>query len=543
MISWIQEKFQKHMKIIFSLLLAIVIVSFVFTIGNMPGIGDARGARKDMNYYGYNLKSEEQMEPIRKSVAISQLVKTGRLPYSDQEFTQTLLARVALIKLADTLQIPEPSDEQFKSYVQEQPIFRDKDGQFNPSLYNQMTTNVIQTLGFTKEAVAQTLREDFRLEQAQQTLTGPGYVLPFEAETEVAIENTEWSIAMATIDFETFKPSIPTREEALREYFENHQKEYTIPEQVTVSMAIFHPERFAGKVDAPTEGELKQFFEKDKRNYQEGKGEVSFDSVRRRVTHDLNKQRANRLAEKQAYDFQMALFDKEIKKNSEDFNELLGEYRLELTRLPAISKENTPEEAQNIPAPAIREAFGLDSKHYYTDPFRLEGNATAMLFLEEMTPQRLPSFEEVKAEVARDYKNSEKRRLFHEKGVELYAKLKAGLQNGDAFDNLARNLGLNTQSFAPFTIDSLPENLNPMLLQQTEGMKAGHVSRMTRMGDKGYFLFLKNKEIRPIGSTEEAVQKTMTALKEREQWILRSSILQSLIEKGLEGKDWAERNS
>jgi len=44
MISWIQRYFQHHFKTIFAVLLAVTIISFIFTIGASPGIG--RGDRR-----------------------------------------------------------------------------------------------------------------------------------------------------------------------------------------------------------------------------------------------------------------------------------------------------------------------------------------------------------------------------------------------------------------------------------------------------------------------------------------------------------------
>ena len=41
MISWIQRSFQQHFRIIFGILLAVTIISFIFTIGASPGIGRA----------------------------------------------------------------------------------------------------------------------------------------------------------------------------------------------------------------------------------------------------------------------------------------------------------------------------------------------------------------------------------------------------------------------------------------------------------------------------------------------------------------------
>jgi peptidyl-prolyl cis-trans isomerase D len=47
MISWIQRTFQHHFRTIFAILLALTIISFIFTIGASPGIG--RGTAASLN--------------------------------------------------------------------------------------------------------------------------------------------------------------------------------------------------------------------------------------------------------------------------------------------------------------------------------------------------------------------------------------------------------------------------------------------------------------------------------------------------------------
>ena len=62
MITWIQRYFQHHFKIIFAVLLAGIIIAFVFTIGAAPGIGQADRQMVDRHFFGYNLglQSDQQ---------------------------------------------------------------------------------------------------------------------------------------------------------------------------------------------------------------------------------------------------------------------------------------------------------------------------------------------------------------------------------------------------------------------------------------------------------------------------------------------------
>lgn len=77
MISWIQTALQKHFRIVFLVLLAIIIVSFVFTIGAAPGIGQADRGQLSRMFYGVNLGSPEETERLFGDANLSVMLQAG----------------------------------------------------------------------------------------------------------------------------------------------------------------------------------------------------------------------------------------------------------------------------------------------------------------------------------------------------------------------------------------------------------------------------------------------------------------------------------
>jgi hypothetical protein len=56
MISWIQHHLIRHGRWVFLSLLAVIIVAFVFTIGNTPGCTTDRSGYEENLYYGIDLE-------------------------------------------------------------------------------------------------------------------------------------------------------------------------------------------------------------------------------------------------------------------------------------------------------------------------------------------------------------------------------------------------------------------------------------------------------------------------------------------------------
>ena len=77
MISWIQNHLIRHGRWIFITLLVVVIVAFVFTIGNTPGCTTDRSSYTAQNFYGYDLNSPRDRQILTQKVDLSTLVGTG----------------------------------------------------------------------------------------------------------------------------------------------------------------------------------------------------------------------------------------------------------------------------------------------------------------------------------------------------------------------------------------------------------------------------------------------------------------------------------
>ena len=74
MISWIQNHLIRHGRWIFLTLLTVIIVAFVFTIGNTPGCTSNQSGYQEQKFYSYDLNSPREMGIISETVSLSALL-------------------------------------------------------------------------------------------------------------------------------------------------------------------------------------------------------------------------------------------------------------------------------------------------------------------------------------------------------------------------------------------------------------------------------------------------------------------------------------
>src|SRR4051794_20127373 len=118
MISWIQRYFQHHFRTIFALLLAVVIISFIFTIGAAPGIGRAERRRIERHFFDYNLSLQSDQQRLMGDASLSANLRVGAFGNLDNEQIQNYaFQRAATLHLADEWHIPPATPAEVEAQV------------------------------------------------------------------------------------------------------------------------------------------------------------------------------------------------------------------------------------------------------------------------------------------------------------------------------------------------------------------------------------------------------------------------------------------
>ena len=547
MISWIQNHLIRHGRWIFLTLLAVIIVAFVFTIGNTPGCTSNRSAYQEVHFYGYDLNSPREMEALSRKMGISIQLNRSRIQ-NDQQFQSQVTSRIAMLHLADQIGIPAPDQEALSEYIKTKPLFLDADGEFSRDSMTRFIDEIESDPTLGKGLVVSVLEEDYRVDQLAEALTGPGYLLPAEARAQTQRSQTKYKLATASIDYTNFQPEIEADEAALTAFYENNAARYEIAERIEASYIYFPAKNYVNQVGKASEAELRDHFVSNRArlvgeyeaskpmettttdaDQEVEKPAVQFEDVRELAAASFNNEQASRLANEAAQAFAYMLYSKSVERDSAAFNTLLNEAGHSLKKIEPFTADGAYQRA--LPREMLESAFALSDAKYYSDPYPVNEGFGVLIFQGRIAPV-LPPFEEVATAVRADYEAEEKRRLFNDEGERIKSELELELNAGTSFANAANKLELQLAEFEAFTVREAPRELNRAALQAAQNMKDNEISAMIRSGNSGIFVFLENKEIPEITTDNEDYTQAKDWLARYGSMTRRGSLLGELITDG-----------
>ena len=262
MITWIQRYFQHHFKAIFAVLLAVTIVSFIFTIGASPGLG--RGDRRvvERHFFNYNLSLPDDQARLFGDAQLSASLSVGSFGGLDQEQVQNYaFQRGAALHLAEQWHIPAATTTEIADQIKTLRAFAGQDGQFDPKTYATFRDNLkTNPRGLSEADIARVIGDDVRAEKVQKLLSGPGYILASDVKTMLSRNDTTWALATASVDYKEFKPEIKPSDADLAKFFEENAFRYEIPPRVVASYADFPSISFLPAISV-TEAEVRAFYD------------------------------------------------------------------------------------------------------------------------------------------------------------------------------------------------------------------------------------------------------------------------------------------
>jgi len=508
MITRLQTIFLKHNKWLFGGLLVVIIVTFVLTIGPQSFFGGSGPQqRRALNFYGYDLSSESDQRTIAMGAEISAILNP-ELGIRNEQLTDYAYMRVAAMGVADQIGIPAPSKEALASFIETLSAFQNpQTGEFSAEAYNVMMDALKTSTRYSTDAVGQVLREEFRIQKVREALGGPDYTLPFEIRQDFIESQTNYTIKLAHFSYESFMPAIEASDEELELFFKENPARYEIPETLSVSVLRFSGEAYLGEIVDPAEEVLEAYFTANKANYEPEKSEedaegeevetteVSFADVRTDVSRDWKLVQARDLAARKSETFSVKLWQDSIALESDEYNALLEEYKVLTQDIPPYSR--------NLP-PSLSEAntqllnsmwvYANNPTRYFSD-IAPTADGAELLVCRGLTEARMPEFSEVKDRVALVYNESEKRRLFSEKGTEIRETIQSQLESG-TFEEIAVSLNLEVETLEPFTGATLPQSLRTSSIwDQTRYLDNGQISPMVLQGNRGTYAFMEEKVV------------------------------------------------
>ena len=410
MISWIQRYFQHHFKTIFAVLLAVTIISFIFTIGASPGIG--RGDRRviDREFFGYNLSLQDESQRLMGDASLSANLQLGTASDLDAEQIQNYaFQRAATIALADQWHIPASSTAEIADMIRTLRLFAGQDGQFDPKAYATFRDNLkTNPRGITEADIARVISADVRSKKVQDLLAGPGYVLSSDVKLQLSRADTSWTLATATADYASFTPAIKATDAELAKFFEENAFRYEIPPLAVASYVEFSSLNFLKDLTV-TDAEARAFYDANPSRFPkpaEAKPvdapapatppkvdpAADFAAVKPVVESTLKLDRSQKLALKAASDVTLALYESKLDQTPPGpaLDAFFADRKLTLKSLAPFTRDAGPAEFGGSPEIAAA-AFNLGKaqNRYVSDGLPIATGAVLVVW-KDMQPARKP---------------------------------------------------------------------------------------------------------------------------------------------------------
>ncbi|MBC2603018.1 peptidyl-prolyl cis-trans isomerase [Puniceicoccus vermicola] len=541
MISWIQNALEKKGRVIFIILLAVVIVSFVFVIGETPGCVSKEPGAQTQKFYGYSLNAEadSRSNDMVREVIISSIVNRGQQPQNEQMLTQEFLSRIALLHLADEAKIPEPNQAAFINYLSTVPFFQDSNGNFDPNRVTSFLDMTQLSRQFDEATINRALSNDYRIQQLMLSISPPGFTLPFEIEEQARRGAATYDLSVAVLKESDLDFSVDPTEEELQDFYTQRVEAYRTPESRSLSIIRFSPEAFTSEVADPTDAELQQYFSQNRTNYlnEDAKDPADalpqLDAVRDQVVADWKEQQATTLARQASEDFVYALFDQEISEGTPEFENMLSSYSVELETLPPMVG-NVPPADSDLPQSAFGEAARLDEIRYFSDPIETE-NEIVVVILTDVTPSLIPDFQSVREEVLANFTEQSKQENLVSQGEEIRTQLSDMIAEGQSFEKAASSLNLTVENFESVGWENMTEGLPNSAIRRAETLPENEVSSMVVTEEGGNFLFVQSRGAPQFGPDSEEYQRTQNILGQSTARLFMSSFVGDLIQAGSTG--------
>jgi peptidyl-prolyl cis-trans isomerase D len=543
MITWLQNFFLKHNKWLFGGLLIVIIVTFVLTIGPQSFFGSGSSTeQRRLQFHGYDLASEADQRTIAQHAEISSFLNP-ELQLQGEQIMNYAYIRLAALGLADQLGIPEPGVDSLKAFIQSLRAFQDPVTQsFSADSYQRIVDTIENSGRFSPNALGRVLREDYRIAEVRQALGGPDYTLPFEVDRAYLDAKSNFVVNVLHYDLANFNPDLVADDQALVDFYNENPARYEVPESISVTALMFRAEAYLSEISDPEGDVLEAYFAANKGKYQPTPAaendtetpEVALADVLETVVLDWKTEQAKFLAARKCEQFSVQLWQRKIALGSPEYEALLAQFLVEQAPIPTYARGETPR-SNGLPFQLFESvwAYANNSNRFFSDLANTSDGA-GLLVINEVIEARQPDFSEVREEVRTAFMESEKRRLFAEKGKDWREALLAGLSE-KSIEDLAADLELELVSLDAFNGDRVPFSLRRnQLWDQVRFLTVGDITPMTMDATRGTFAYLKEKTLPDLNPESEDYQQFLQLRGTRADNAMGWARLRQITDRGLE---------
>jgi hypothetical protein len=489
---------RKHSGWLWIIIIIATIVSFIFW-----GVGSSKmGGGGDVSLgtvYGKPV-TREAYASAQRDFYLYYWLSTGNWPDSSTmtpaEIKQGVYVRVMLTQKAENMGI-QVSDDAAATAAADRLRAMSRNGQLIS--LDALVTQALAPKGFSAADFENYIRHDLMLEELVRAmgLTG-SLVTPQEAAADYQEEHQELSAQAVFFDASNYLASVKPTAAAIAQYYTNAQASYRLPDRVQVNYVVFDPSNYLAQSRAEWAKtnlleNVEAYYHRVGDDYH---GAKTAQESRTVITNELVLARAQVDAKKEADAFTAQVFLLEPVK-PENLALVAKQKGLTLRQTAPFSKDTGPQEFDGS-GNFTKVAFGLTPDSPLSEPVT-DGGEIYVMALVKTLPSVIPSFEQLRFQVAADYATRQSILMAQHVGESFYHRLTNDLAAGKSFATACVVSGLTPRTLPPFSLitDELPDlgaRASMRQLQQAAfTTPLGKPSAFQPTTDGGFILLVESK--------------------------------------------------
>ncbi len=501
---------RKHSKWLWSIIITVVIVTFVIFFS--PNVGMDRGGG-EVSYgtlYGEPIKREDLAQAYADARLGFFFMSGGRWPTEQNAMMAGFnLDSEARRRLLLNRLVKEHGIDVGDAVVAAQikVMFADqKTGGFNLQGYDDLLKRTFAPAGVKEDDFERFLKRELSQQQLAQMFSVSGKLITARAadgfyrrENEQAL--TEFVFLASSNNL----PKVKLDEAALRAYHTNNLTTYRIAERVVVNYVYFPYTNYNAEAEKELAATtnlntlLESYYKTNVFRYRDTNGTAkTFEQARGEIRNEFRDDAARQHGFRKAGEFANELFGKEGKDATRATNlfALAAAKGLPVKVTEPFTQFEGPK-LTNAPGNFGHAAFQLTTEEALGQMMPGSDGVYFIAFKERLKPED-PPYEKVREKVVEDYKRFQAKELTLEEGTKLVQAANDGLAKGKSFKDTAKALGHVALEVPPFS-----RNTRSIEIAESRGLgvdefrdqafatAAGKVGSFKQAGEGGFVIYVR----------------------------------------------------
>ena len=477
---------RKHSGWLWGVIITATVISFIYWgAGPSRMGGDGRVASGDFgSIYGHKVTQQAFID-ARNDFYLFYWFRSGEWPdknpnFSEPELDREIYIRLMLAQKANDLGIYVSDAEAAQAGAELlRPLGRN--GQIVP--LDAFVKQVLQPKGLTAQDFENFVRQYLVMEQLQQAIGLTGELItPQEAAAAYQRDHQELSAQIVFFSASNYLSSVTVTPAAVVQYYSNYLADYRLPDRVQVSYVAFEVTNYLAQAKAEWaktnfDELVGAYFRQVGENYRNSKSPAE---AKDKIREELIRDRAGSDARKDANDFANAVFNIDPAK-PENLATVAKQKGLPVHVTAPFAAKFGPEEF-TAPQDFTKAAFGLTPDEPFARPIAGPDAVYVIAFAKQL-PSEIPSLDQIRERVTRDYQWREATLLAQRTGTNFVHTL-TGMTADRGFASLCVTAGLEPQVLPAFSL-STPEL--PELGERTDLNQLKRAVFTTPVGKTGDF--------------------------------------------------------